>query len=449
MKVLPKIKTLSIEKEDSNNLKVNINESAVVRYKLSDNYEDKLDIAQDLVENRAFGTLFLFLNENFKVITNIPSLIPPESIENFYEDCDRLLNENINIVEELGKPLTEIDGYPIFESERGVLRGSGKKKIKEYFKEFEEIDLKDLTLDFVKNHKYETIIKGMCMCPKCGLVFDKEENTIEVQESGVEPYSTFDSPYNERIVTYDVEYVECPNCHTRESEEDFPDALVSDLPDASNAEELVPGISKLDEDADGTAEGTQTSDIAGKTDYDFNITTPTNLEKKKKHYDILLGNYNRNEIDESVSFKGFLKNSKGQYQRGNYVLVKEGDKYLAVHKDKLDEYQVQGNNIILDRNEFTTGAEVQDMAKTIQETLQASNLNDNFTIKTGVIDGAVGIAVTRNSKDIDLVQVQDNLIKSLQKAGLDNTDYESDIKNDSVVFAIINPLKAIKINDNK
>lgn len=427
MKVLPKIKTLSIEKEDSNNLKVNINESAVVRYKLSDNYEDKLDIAQDLVENRAFGTLFLFLNENFKVITNIPSLIPPESIENFYKDCDRLLNENINIVEELGKPLTEIDGYPIFESERGVLRGSGKKKIKEYFKEFEEIDLKDLTLDFVKNHEYETIIKGMCMCPKCGLVFNKEENTIEVQESDVE----------------------CPNCHTRKAEEDFPDAWVSDLPDASNAEELVPGISKLDEDADGAAEGTQTSDIAGKTDYDFNITTPTNLEKKKKHYDILLGNYNRNEIDESVSFKGFLKNSNGQYQRGNYILVKEGDKYLAVHKDKLDEYQVQGNNIILDRNEFTTGTEVQDMAKAIQETLQARNLNDNFTIKTGVIDGAIGIAVTRKSKDIDLVQVQDNLIKSLQRAGLDNTDYESDIKNDSVVFAIINPLKAIKINDNK
>lgn len=427
MKVLPKIKTLFIEKEDSNNLKVNINESAVVRYKLSDNYEDKLDIAQDLVENRAFGTLFLFLNENFKVITNIPSLIPPESIENFYKDCDRLLNENINIVEELGKPLTEIDGYPIFESERGVLRGSGKKKIKEYFKEFEEIDLKDLTLDFVKNHEYETIIKGMCMCPKCGLVFNKEENTIEVQESDVE----------------------CPNCHTRKAEEDFPDAWVSDLPDASNAEELVPGISKLDEDADGAAEGTQTSDIAGKTDYDFNITTPTNLEKKKKHYDILLGNYNRNEIDESVSFKGFLKNSKGQYQRGNYVLVKEGDKYLAVHKDKLDEYQVQGNNIILDRNEFTTGTEVQDMAKAIQETLQARNLNDNFTIKTGVIDGAIGIAVTRKSKDIDLVQVQDNLTKSLQRAGLDNTDYESDIKNDSVVFAIINPLKAIKINDNK
>lgn len=427
MKVLPKIKTLSIEKEDSNNLKVNINESAVVRYKLSDNYEDKLDIAQDLVENRAFGTLFLFLNENFKVITNIPSLILPESVENFYKDCDRLLNENINIVEELGKPLTEIDGYPIFESERGVLRGSGKKKIKEYFKEFEEIDLKDLTLDFVKNHEYETIIKGMCMCPKCGLVFNKEENTVEVQESDVE----------------------CPNCHTRKAEEDFPDAWVSDLPDASNAEELVPGISKLDEDADGAAEGTQTSDIAGKTDYDFNITTPTNLEKKKKHYDILLGNYNRNEIDESVSFKGFLKNSNGQYQRGNYILVKEGDKYLAVHKDKLNEYQVQGNNIILDRNEFTTGTEVQDMAKAIQETLQARNLNDNFTIKTGVIDGAIGIAVTRKSKDIDLVQVQDNLTKSLQRAGLDNTDYESDIKNDSVVFAIINPLKAIKINDNK
>lgn len=441
MKVLPKIKTLSIEKEDSNKLKVNINESAVVRYKLSENCEDKIDIAQDLVESRAFGTLFLFLNENFKVIADTNSLVMLENVENFYKDCDRLLNESISVVEELGKPLTEISGYPIFESEKGILRGSGKKKVKEYFKESEEINLEDITPDFVKNHEFETIITGMCICPECKTIFDREENTIEVQESDVEPYSTFDSPYNEKTVTYDVEYVECPNCKAREIAEDFQDAYVSDIVDAPNAEELVPGINSLTEEV----EGTQTVDIADKADYNLGVTPAEG--KKKKHYDILLGNYNRNEIDESVLFKGFLKNSAGQYQRGNYILVKEGDKYLAVRKDKLNEYQVQGNSIILDRDEFTTGTEVQDIAKAIQSALRASNLADNFSIKTGVIDGAIGIAVTRNSKDIDLVNVHDGLVKSLQRAGLENTDYESDIKNDSVVFAITNPLKAINIKN--
>ena len=78
-------------------------------------------------------------------------------------------------------------------------------------------------------------------------------------------------------------------------------------------------------------DGTQTSDIAPKVDQDMNKNITTS---KKKHYDILLSG-----LDEGLDIlnKGFLKNSKGQYQRGNYILVKEGDKYLAIHKDKLKE----------------------------------------------------------------------------------------------------------------
>ena len=330
MKVLPKIKTLSIEKEDSNILNVKINESAVVKYKLSENCENKLDVAQDLVENRAFGTLFLYLNENFKVLTNASSLVLSENIKEFYNDCDKLLNENISIVEELGKPLTEIDGYPIFESDCGVLRGAGKKKVKEYFKEFEEIDPNKLNLDFIKNYKYETLIKGMCKCPNCGIIFDKDENTYDEEETGVEPYSTFEEPYNEKQVKYTVTYTECPECHTKEYSEDFPDAWVSDLEEAPNAEDIVPGIKSIDEAEDA---GTQCDDVADKVDQDLGLT---DAKPEKKHYDILLGNYNRNDLDESISFKGFLKNSKGQYQRGNYILVKEGEKYIAIHKDKIN-----------------------------------------------------------------------------------------------------------------
>ena len=55
----------------------------------------------------------------------------------------------------------------------------------------------------------------------------------------------------------------------------------------------------------------------------------------KKYYDILLSDINENE--NPIINKGFFKNSKGQYERNGFILVKEGKKYLAVRKDKLQE----------------------------------------------------------------------------------------------------------------
>ena len=85
-----------------------------------------------------------------------------------------------------------------------------------------------------------------------------------------------------------------------------------------------------DEDLNEDGEGTQTTDIAPKVDQKDDVTP---AKPKKKHYDILLS-----DINESLNIlnRGFLKNSEGQYQRGNYILVKEGEQYLAVHKNKLN-----------------------------------------------------------------------------------------------------------------
>lgn len=67
-------------------------------------------------------------------------------------------------------------------------------------------------------------------------------------------------------------------------------------------------------------EGTQVGDIAPKTDY---------FDTDKK--ELLLSNIE----EEEVCMKGFLRNTDGYYQRGNYLLVKENEQYKVIHKNKI------------------------------------------------------------------------------------------------------------------
>ena len=234
MNILSNLKALkynvvNLKEGQYNIIKLNGQDDKSISYKVTN--ESDNDILNDLLECKAFATALLYLNENYILEIGKFKDIFEESgitVEDYYSECNDLLNENIEIVEEVGIPLIEIHGYKIFEGAGYILRGNGKKKIKESFNE------KDL-----------------------------EDDTIEDDS--------------------------------------------------------------LEED------GTQTTDIAPKVDQDMNKDITTS---KKKHYDILLSG-----LDEGLDIlnKGFLRNAKGQYQRGNYILVKEGDKYLAIHKDKLKE----------------------------------------------------------------------------------------------------------------
>lgn len=66
-------------------------------------------------------------------------------------------------------------------------------------------------------------------------------------------------------------------------------------------------------------DGTQVSDIAPKTDY---------FDDKKE---LLLSNVD----EEEICMNGFLRNTDGYYQRGNYLLVKENEQYKVIHKNKI------------------------------------------------------------------------------------------------------------------
>ena len=210
---------------------LSINENQVLTYR-NDNKLD-INIIKDLLENHGYATTLLYLNENYVLCLDNDN-ITNDNIHDFYEDCNELLNSNIVIVEEAGIPLTNIKGYPIFEGQGYILRGSGKKKIKESF-----------------------------ITSECETLNDEAEDE-EADEI----------PVNE--------------------------------------------------------DGTQVSDIAPKVDQDMNKRA---TNSKKKSYDILL-DINENE---GLINKGFLKNSNGQYQRGDYILVKEGNVYSAINKKKLNE----------------------------------------------------------------------------------------------------------------
>lgn len=360
MKVLPKITKMNcsrLAQLTENYTIVNFNNSSdiALAYQESENFS--FDTLTDLLECNAYATALLYLNENCILSDKYGNLLKESNIEDFYNDCEELLTKNIKIVEEAGILLTNINGYKIFEGEGYILRGNGKKKIRESFNERGEIDLADITLDYLKNRKYDAQIIGMVKCPNCGNIFDREENTYEEEKTDVEPYSTIDEPYNEKTITYTDKMIKCPYCGDSDNEEDYAWAWVDDLYDAPNAEELVPGIHGLNEDA----EGTQCADIAPKLDQKSGVTD-AKPKKEKKYYDILLSGLDEHE-DLKVN-KGFIKNLDGYYQRGNYILVKEGDKYLAVHKDKvLTESKIQ----------FTT--------KDIQTYLRPVNAAAAFTIK--------------------------------------------------------------------
>lgn len=334
MKLLPEINKMDCsrlsELKESYTI-VNFNGNKDIALSFVETSKSDFDILSDLLECKAYATALLYLNENYILSDKHSSLLENANIEDYYSDCETLLTKNIKIVEEIGIPLTDINGYKIFEGNNYILRGNGNKKLLE---SFNEIDFEEIDLDYLKTRETDPFIKGMIKCPECGAVLDKDQVAFEDEEEfETDVYDGFDNYHTEKH-TGIVERAICPECNYGDDLDKFYSATVDDLIGAPNAEELVPGISTLDEDTlNEDGEGTQTSDIAPKNDQELGINIPaTTSKKKKEYYDILL-DMNENELP--IINKGFMKNSKGQYQRGNYILVKEGDKYLAIHKNKL------------------------------------------------------------------------------------------------------------------
>lgn len=284
MNILPKISSVDVFniKENQNSYTyINLNKDDNSWITFKDTNKSDNNILKDLIENKAYATMLLYLNENYILqvgMTNDIFKKSNSSISDYLKECENLLYKNTKIVEEAGIPLCNINGYKIFEGAGYILRGNGKKKIKESFKE--GVNWEEETLDLFPAIKSEV---------------------IKMIDNNTNKWDIFDF-IDGQVRAYSI---------SKEEGNELKKLINNDLQEE--------------------AEGTQTTDIASKTDQNMNKKITTS---KKKYYDILLSDFSESD-NMNIINKGFLKNSEGQYQRGNYILVKEGETYLAIHKNKL------------------------------------------------------------------------------------------------------------------
>ena len=123
--------------------------------------------------------------------------------------------------------------------------------------------------------------------------------------------------------------MECHTIHERTLEECY--------------EVLHAGITKVDGDIDGFGD------------------TPIGAKQTNEEYDFNVGFNHR--------FKGFILTEQGRYERGNFVLVKEGEQIKAIHKSKLNESRTNSYGDIL-----LTHEEAESKLKTL-----CSILNQKFS----------------------------------------------------------------------
>lgn len=332
MKILSDLKNIKLNLID-NSIELIINESNNIKYNLTESSNN--EILADLIDHKAYATTFLFLNENYQLDINKNSFINESNVIDFYKDCEELLNENVKVVTEKGPLLVSIKGYPIYEVENGILRGSGENKILESFKESNK--LKDLC-DFLQSNNITN--------PEDEI--DKIESYLEDNHLGmatVVPNKIFkvaEFNSNDNAGGYIGEISISTNGTWRYHESDFleesKDLTKEELQVISKwmkskgnmsyeefCKELELAKKGESDKIKINEEGTQVSDIAPKVDQSLGINKPKIVSTKI------------NGLKENLVLRGFLRNELGQYERGNYILCLENDKYIAINKDKLKE----------------------------------------------------------------------------------------------------------------
>ena len=371
MKILPKINNIVLENLKNKDIRLCINESLNINYAPSKNADS--DIVKDLLEHKAYATMFLYLNENYTLNIEKDSFINESNIKDFYEDCNNLLQRHIKIVESQGPLMTKINNYPIYEVENGILRGEGKMKVLESFNASEGEDLAWDLVDFMKD--YDT--------------YEFNDNYSSDEEAASQYMEDFKSKTSINDIITFLNSIKEDSDKNSYSEE----ALESIL---ARLEVLKNSI--VEESEELKEEGTQVSDIAPKIDYNDKVVKAP-----------IAG------LKESVILRGFLKNEKGQYQRGNYILCKENDKFVAIHKDKLEE--------------ALSGEDIFKNISTIQNSIQQKT---GCTVNVEKDNNKLIFRITGNGKQLsDVMPYGDTLKELLQSWG--NT-VEFDVSDNTFTY---------------
>ena len=153
MKIIPRrISKMTAISTEPDNLYGAVIESKNKSVTLTGTMKENADpvIFNELINKYAYASALLYFVENFEIDKEIDK-------KDLLEDINILLHSRCRVVNEKAPLITSIGNYPLYEGENYILRGKGNNKIKESFNLKEDVNIEDITPEFLRNRKTKVV----------------------------------------------------------------------------------------------------------------------------------------------------------------------------------------------------------------------------------------------------------------------------------------------------
>ena len=333
-----------IDKIDFNKNVLKINETTTIKFNKCDL---DVELIESLISKGAYASTLLYLNSKCLVENINGEILTKDSYSNYLQECKDLLKENVYETTASGfRQLCNINGLEILENNKFVARG----KTKLYVENFKEEYFPDLVMNIISEFNDSEMSRDDYMNALNKISELEWENKISTDD-----YDRANKKLNKIYIDSRNRNVESVNESCEECDEclDIVDVIHETFDKLTDEESVKSLLQSLNNEVKSLAdkynvvldeinecEGTQTTDIAPKLDQEVGrLVKPPKQDDLKEGYDFNVG-FNH-------KFKGFILTEQGRYERGNFVLVKEGEQIKAIHKSKLNESRTNSYGDIL------------------------------------------------------------------------------------------------------
>lgn len=333
--------SLPINRFKFKNNKIFVNDLIVEYENVS---EDTQEILESLISKGAYGTALLTLNMFYNVKSFNGAGFTHSDYLNYLGECNKLLKEKECLVEASEalsfKPLINLNGLEIMESDNYIARGKNNKLFVEDFRSNKVLcEGSEILVTYdVPNEEAALEIANDSVFFDPGeevLVRDwngHEYKVTKTEQTPVEKKKEKVATVNESKEETKTEYQRyCDDLGIDPKKRSSKNRFIKDYGKhqvtMNGIKDFNTKVDQVKKDLQEEAEGTQTTDIAEKKDQSVG-----SLQKPKKRKKLIV---KENNVPRNHGFKGFMMCESGYYERGNYALVKEGNKIKAVRKDSL------------------------------------------------------------------------------------------------------------------
>ena len=333
-----------IDKIDFNKNVLKINETTTIKFNKCDL---DVELIESLISKGAYASTLLYLNSKCLVENINGEILTKDSYSNYLQECKDLLKENVYETTASGfRQLCNINGLEVLENNKFVARG----KTKLYVENFKEEYFPDLVMNIISEFNDSEMSRDdyMNALNKISeLEWENKISTDDYDRANKKLNKIYIDNRNRNVESVNESCEECNNCL------DLTDIIHETFDKLTDEESIKSLLQLLNNEVKSLAdkynvvldeinecEGTQTTDIAPKLDQEVGrLVKPPKQDDLKEEYDFNVG-FNH-------KFKGFILTEQGRYERGNFVLVKEGEQIKAIHKSKLNESRTNSYGDIL------------------------------------------------------------------------------------------------------